>query len=124
MATVVSVVESEAEIGEGEEEDDEVEEVEAVPAETAEDCSLVKREHNGIGTGFDRNRGATLVAANVGQPPETTTTTTTNKRCSPVSVITSPPCQPRTTSPPLYCTATHTTITAAASVLIKSESVD
>lgn len=53
-----------------------------------------------------------------------------NKRCSPVSVITSPSCQLRTPTPnhniPLQ-TATMTattTITTATSVLIKSESID
>lgn len=52
----------------------------------------------------------------------------TNKRCSPVSVITSPPCQPRTPPPhTLQCAAmasATTTITTATSVLIKSESTD
>lgn len=52
-----------------------------------------------------------------------------NKRCSPVSVITSPPCQPRTPTPinkTLQCNtlAATTTTATATSVLIKSESID
>ncbi|XP_022180251.1 ski oncogene [Myzus persicae] len=50
-----------------------------------------------------------------------------NKRCSPVSVITSPPCQPKTPPPhnlqSTNMAATTATITAT-SVLIKSESID
>lgn len=78
------------------------------------DCTMIKWE-DGSGVDEDHSISHSLPLM--------------NKRCSPVSVITSPPCLPRTPTPinkTLQCAtlATTTTTTTATSLLIKSESID
>lgn len=78
-----------------------------------EDCAMIKWE-GAVGIDAENRKSISLPL--------------TNKRYSPVSVITSPPCQPRTPPPhtlqPVILAATTTATTTATSVLIKSESID
>uniref|UniRef100_A0A2S2NAH3 Uncharacterized protein n=1 Tax=Schizaphis graminum TaxID=13262 RepID=A0A2S2NAH3_SCHGA len=77
-----------------------------------DDCTMIKWENSG---GIDQEHS------------KSNSLPIMNRRCSSVSVITSPPCQPKTPPPhnlqSNFMATTTATITAT-SVLIKSESID